>query len=149
MLKTLSLRDKVAQLVWPWLLGDYLAESSADWQRLVRHATEDHVGGIIISVGSPLDIAAKVNALQRASALPLLVSADLETGVGFRARGGYFLPNAIDLGGATTFPWVMALGASKDSALAYEMGLLRRLRTRVRHPQNQSLAGAGTSLISS
>lgn len=129
-LKTLSLRDKVAQLVWPWLLGDYLAESSAEWQRLVRHATEDHVGGIIISVGSPLDIAAKVNALQRASSLPLLVSADLETGVGFRARGGYFLPNAIDLGGATTFPWVMALGASKDSALAYEMGRVTALEGR-------------------
>ncbi len=129
-LQTLSLRDKVAQLVWPWLLGDYLAESSAEWQRIVRHATEDHVGGIIISVGSPLDIAAKINALQRASDLPLLVSADLETGVGFRARGGYFLPNAIDLGGATTFPWVMALGASKDSALAYEMGRVTALEGR-------------------
>lgn len=129
-LQTLSLRDKVAQLVWPWLLGDYVAESSAEWQRIVRHATEDHVGGIIISVGSPLDIAAKVNALQRASNLPLLVSADLETGVGFRARGGYFLPNAIDLGGATTFPWVMALGASKDSALAYEMGRVTALEGR-------------------
>jgi beta-N-acetylhexosaminidase len=129
-LRTLSLRDRVAQLVWPWILGDYVAESSGEWQRIVRHATEDHVGGIIISVGSPLDIAAKINALQRASDLPLLVSADLETGVGFRARGGYFLPNAIDLGGATTFPWVMALGASKDSALAYEMGRVTALEGR-------------------
>jgi beta-N-acetylhexosaminidase len=121
-LRSMSLRDKVAQLVWPWILGDYVAEGSAEWQRIVRHVTEDHVGGFIVSVGSPIEIAAKINALQRASALPLLVSADLETGVGFRARGGYFLPNAIDLGGATTFPWVMALGASNDTALAYDMG---------------------------
>jgi beta-N-acetylhexosaminidase len=49
------------------------------------------------------------------------VSADLETGVGFRARGGYFLPNAIDLGGATSFPWQMALGAVRDTSLAYGM----------------------------
>jgi beta-N-acetylhexosaminidase len=118
----MTLRDKVAQLVWPWILGDYVAEHSSEWQRIERYATEEHVGGFIVSVGSPVEIAAKINALQRASNLPLLISADLETGVGFRARGGYFLPNAIDLGGATTFPWVMALGAANDTAMAYEMG---------------------------
>jgi beta-N-acetylhexosaminidase len=122
LLSTMSLRDKAAQLVWPWILGDYVAEHSAEWQRIARYVTEDHVGGLIVSVGSPVEIATKINALQRLSELPLLVSADLETGVGFRARGGYFVPNAIDLGGATQFPWVMALGASNDTALAYEMG---------------------------
>lgn len=120
-LASLTLRDRVAQLVWPWILGDYVPEGSAEWQRIARFVTEDHVGGFIVSVGSPLDIAAKLNALQGISELPLLVSADLETGVGFRARGGFFLPNAIDLGGATTFPLQMALGASRDTALAYEM----------------------------
>lgn len=121
-LLTLPVRDKVAQLVWPWILGDYVAESSAEWSRVSRLVTEQHVGGIIVSVGSPIDVAVKLNALQRLSALPLLVSADLETGAGFRFRGGYFLPNAIDLGGATTFPWQMALGAIGDTALAYEYG---------------------------
>ncbi|MGQ0539595.1 MAG: glycoside hydrolase family 3 protein [Gemmatimonadaceae bacterium] len=129
-LGSLTLREKVAQLVWPWVLGDYVPEASSEWQRLERHVTEDRVGGIIVSVGSPTEIAAKVNALQRVSALPLLVSADLETGVGFRARGGYFLPNAIDLGGATSFPWLMALGASNDSALAYEMGRITAVEGR-------------------
>jgi beta-N-acetylhexosaminidase len=119
---TLSLRDKVAQLVWPWILGDYVPEGSAEWERLRRFVREDHVGGFIVSVGSPLDIAAKVNALQRESALPLLISADLETGAGFRARGGYFLPNGIELGGATVFPPQMAIGATRDSTLAYEVG---------------------------
>jgi beta-N-acetylhexosaminidase len=56
------------------------------------------------------------------SDLPLLVSADLEAGAGFRARGGYFLPNAIDLGGAVVFPPEMALGASGDTALAWAQG---------------------------
>jgi beta-N-acetylhexosaminidase len=120
--RSLTLRDKVAQLVWPWLLGDYVAEGSAEWGRLRALVRDQRVGGIIISVGSPLDIAAKVNALQRASTLPLLVSADMETGAGFRARGGFFTPNGIDLGGATTFPLQMALGASRDTALAYEVG---------------------------
>ena len=120
--RTLTLRDKAAQLVWPWLLGDYVAEGSAEWGRLRALVRDQRVGGIIVSVGSPLDIAAKVNALQRASAVPLLVSADMETGAGFRARGGFFTPNGIDLGGATTFPLQMAVGAARDTALAYDMG---------------------------
>lgn len=122
MLRTLPLRDKVAQLVWPWILGDYVAEGTAEWERLSRLVTEQHVGGFIVSVGSPMDVAVKVNALQRLSTLPLLMSADLETGAGFRFRGGAFLPNAIDLGGATNFPLQMALGAAGDTALAYDVG---------------------------
>jgi hypothetical protein len=37
-----------------------------------------HVGGLIVSVGSPLDIAAKLNRLQERSTLPLLIASDLE-----------------------------------------------------------------------
>ncbi len=120
-ISAMPLRDRIAQLVWPWVLGDYVPEGSAEWARIRGLVTEQHVGGFIVSVGSPIDIAAKVNALQELSGLPLLISADLETGAGFRARGGYFLPNAIDLGGATSFPWQMALGAVRDTALAYQM----------------------------
>jgi beta-N-acetylhexosaminidase len=121
-LATLSLRDKAAQLVWPWVLGDYTAADDPTYQRVERLVREQHLGGIIISVGSPTEIASKLNALQQASSLPLLVGADLETGAAFRARGGYFLPNAIDLGGATYFPYAMGIGATRDTAFAYEMG---------------------------
>jgi len=95
-LATMSLRDKAAQMVWPWVLGDYTATDDPTYQRVLGLVRDQHVGGVIISVGSPTEIASKLNALQRASALPLLVGADLETGAAFRARGGYFLPNAID-----------------------------------------------------
>lgn len=121
-LSRLTLRDRAAQMVWPWILGDYVAEHSAEWTRLRGLVRDEHVGGFIVSVGAPLEIAAKLNALQRASDLPLLMSADYEYGAGFRARGAYFLPNAIDLGGAVTFPPPMAIAATGDTALAYEMG---------------------------
>ena len=130
LIAAMPVRDRVAQLVWPFVLGDYVPEGSAEWARIKRLVTEQHVGGFIVSVGSPIDIAAKMNALQELSPLPLLVSADLETGVGFRARGGYFLPNAIDLGGATSFPWQMALGAVRDTALAYGMAKVTALEAR-------------------
>jgi len=121
-LATLALRDKAAQMVWPWVLGDYTAADDPTYRRVERLVREQHLGGIIISVGSPTEIASKLNALQQASSLPLLVGADLETGAAFRARGGYFLPNAIDLGGATYFPYAMGIGATRDTAFAYEMG---------------------------
>lgn len=130
LLAGMSLRDKAAQLVWPMVFGDYTPEGSATWQRIERFITTEHVGGIIMSVGSPLEIAEKLNAMQRLSAVPLLVGADLEFGAGFRARGGYFLPNAIDLGGATIFPPEMGLGATRDSALAYEQGRITALEGR-------------------
>lgn len=129
-LATMSLRDKAAQMVWPWMLGDYVAENNPTWERFQRYVTDDHVGGFIISVGSPTEIAYKLNALQRASRVPLIVGADFETGAGFRVRGGYFLPNAIDLGGATVFPLQMALGAARDSSLAYEQGRVTALEGR-------------------
>lgn len=117
----MPIRDRVAQLVWPFILGDYVPEGSREWDRIRTFVTEQRVGGFIVSVGGPMDIAAKVNALQALSTLPLLVSADLETGAGFRARGGTFLPNAIELGGATSFPFQMAIGATRDTSLAYAM----------------------------
>jgi len=129
-LATLSLRDKAAQMVWPWVLGDYTAADDPTYQRVERLVREQHLGGIIISVGSPTEIASKLNALQKVSTLPLLVGADLETGAAFRARGGYFLPNAIDLGGATYFPYQMGIGATRDTAFAYQMGRATALEGR-------------------
>ena len=127
----MTLRQKVAQMVWPFMLGRlYAATDAPSWTQLERLVTQEQVGGFIVSVGSPLDIATKINALQRASRVPLLFSADFETGAGFRVRGGYFLPNAIDLGGATVFPLQMALGAARDTALAYDVGRVTALEGR-------------------
>src|SRR5829696_7794800 len=59
-LATLSLRDKAAQMVWPWVLGDYTAADDPTYRRVERLVREQHLGGIIISVGSPTEIAAKL-----------------------------------------------------------------------------------------
>ena len=129
-LTRLSPRERAAQMVWPWVLGDYVSSRSAGWQRIDSLITSVKVGGIIMSVGSPLEIAAKINAMQRLAELPLLVSADLEYGAGYRARGGVFAPNGIDLGGATLFPPQMAVGATGDTTLAYEMGRITAVEAR-------------------
>jgi beta-N-acetylhexosaminidase len=129
-LATLSPRDKAAQLVWPQLFGDYAPTSTPGWIRIQDLIEQQHVGGFIVSIGSPIETAVKLNAMQRLSALPLIVGADYETGAGFRQRASYFLPNNIGLGGATMFPYQMGLGASRDTALAYQQGRITALEGR-------------------
>ena len=129
-LASLSLREKAAQIVWPSVYGDFVSGDSPQWRRLTAYIQKEKVGGFTISVGSPTEVAAKLNALQSMSQVPLLFGADLEAGAGFRARGGYFVPNAIDLGGAIVFPPEMAVGATRDTTLAYEQGKLTAIEGR-------------------
>jgi beta-N-acetylhexosaminidase len=121
-LQRLTLREKAAQMVWPSVWGDYAAADSRQWRQLRDWVEREHVGGLTISVGSPLEIAAKLNAIQAMADVPLLIGADYEFGAGYRARGGYFFPGGYDLGGAVVFPPQMAVGAARDTALAYEQG---------------------------
>lgn len=121
-LSTLTLREKAGQLIMPWVLADFAPEGSAGHRRIVEMVEEQGVGGVILSVGSPTEAAAKVNELQRRARLPLLVAADLERGAGYRFKGAVYLPGIIALGGATEFPPLMAVGATGDETLALEMG---------------------------
>jgi beta-N-acetylhexosaminidase len=106
----LSTRQQVAQLITPWLGGHYAAVDESTFVIATRWVDSLELGGIIISVGSPYDVAAKLNALQRRSRLPLLVSADLEWGAGMR------------LVGATAFPMMMSVGATGRAEDAYAVG---------------------------
>ncbi len=129
-LEDLGLVQKVAQLMMPFILGDYAPEGSSAFER-ARSMVRDHgVGGLIVSVGSPTEVASKLNWLQSLSELPLLVAADLENGAGMRFDGIVHAPTRIELGGATSFPSMMALGATGDAELAYEMGRVTAIEAR-------------------
>ena len=110
LLASLTVRQQVGQLVIPWLSGSYTALDDSLFQVAARWVDSLEIGGLIVSVGSPLDIATKLNALQQRSRLPLLVSADLEWGAGMRVVG------------ATAFPHIMAVGATGDPRDAYTIG---------------------------
>ena len=118
-LAALSVRDKVAQLVMPWIGGEYWSTDDSAMSAALRLVLEQHVGGFVVGLGgSAYDLAAKFNALQRASPLPLLVAADLESGPSARIRGG------------TSFPVNMALGASSRELDAYDVGRIVALEAR-------------------
>ena len=110
LLASLTVRQQVGQLVIPWLSGSYTALDDSLFQVAARWVDSLEIGGLIVSVGSPLDVATKLNALQQRSRLPLLVSADLEWGAGMRVVG------------ATAFPHIMAVGATGEPRDAYAIG---------------------------
>ncbi|MDQ2669418.1 MAG: hypothetical protein M3Y31_02185, partial [Gemmatimonadota bacterium] len=118
LLDSLPLRDRIAQIVMPWIGGGYTAFDEAGFERAARWVDSLHVGGIIISIGSPLDVAARLNRLQRLSPLPLLVASDLESGTTFRLVGG------------TPFPPNMGVGATGSEKDAYQVGRVTALEGR-------------------
>jgi beta-N-acetylhexosaminidase len=134
-LAAMTLDEKIGQLVVPGLNGVYTPVDSDACDRLERLVRERRVGGFHVFgggealppallnpvygtaggraiKGDALAIAALVNRLQRASALPLFFTADFEGGAGYIVDG------------ATRLPRAMALGATRDPALAERAGKL-------------------------
>src|SRR5438067_4222842 len=120
-LATLSLRDRVGQMVMVWMLGDYANTGDSAYAEVIRWVERDHIGGVSMSLGTPIEVAAKLNDLQRRSRVPLLVSADLEPGLG-RLEGGLFAHYMLDAGSATVFPTAMAIAATGRDDDAYQVG---------------------------
>ncbi|MGB2714892.1 MAG: glycoside hydrolase family 3 protein [Vicinamibacterales bacterium] len=129
MLAGMSVEEKVGQLLVSSFQSNFISTDSRTFDELSRIVLEYHVGGFLVFgatepaptvllnptygtvvLGQPLEAASTINRLQAISKLPLLNTADFETGVGFRIQG------------ATTFPRAMAFGAAGDDKLAYEAG---------------------------
>lgn len=118
LLDSLPLRAKVGQLVMPWIPGSYTAADDPGFRRALAWVDSLQVGGIIVSIGSPLDIAAKLNVLQQHARIPLLIASDLEGGSAMRLTGG------------TAFPTNMGVGATGRELDAYEMGRITAIEGR-------------------
>ena len=117
-LATLSLEARAAQLVMPWMPGTYTAADDATFLKVRRWVDSLGVGGIIVSIGSPLDVAARLNSLQQAARVPLLVASDLEAGTSFRLVGG------------TPFPPNMGVAATWTERDAWQVGRVTALEGR-------------------
>ena len=114
----MSPREKIAQLVVPWIAGTYMADDDPTFTKIVSWVDSLRVGGLIVSIGSPLDIAAKLNTLQRHARVPLLIASDLEAGTALRLTGG------------TAFPSNMGIGATGRDQDAYAMGRITAIEGR-------------------
>ena len=109
-LDTLTLEEKVGQMLATYTFGYFKSVDDPDYLRLKSLIRDVHVGGISTFRGYPLEQSALLNDLQASSPIPLLIAQDMEWGTGMRVNG------------ATVFPRAMAVGATRDSVLAYAMG---------------------------
>jgi beta-N-acetylhexosaminidase len=126
----LPLRRKVAQLVFPRIGGAFLPAEGEVIERIRRWIVDDGVGGVIATVGPPLEAAATFNLLQGLADVPLLVTADMEHGPGQLLNGGVVLPWGFENGTATRFPPAMGLAATGDPRFAWELGRVTALEGR-------------------
>src|ERR1039458_2309350 len=126
-LKKMTLREKLGQLLMVSFFGVFDSAESPEYKEVLRDVEENHVGGLIIVTDrGPLGIersqvyptAVATNELQRRAKVPLLVGADFESGTGMRLDEG------------TSFPSAMAIGATGDPKLAYEVGKATALEAR-------------------
>ncbi len=126
-LASLTLEEKVGQLFIADLVAVYSNRESPNFRLALEWVRTYHVGGFVLAGGIVTDIALMTNALQRESKIPLLINGDLEGGLWFnhpyiwqRGRAPE-LPRFIG-GGGTSFPSLMAIGATGNPWYAYEFG---------------------------
>ena len=108
---SMSLDEKVGQLFVYVTPGTFVNESSSSYTELIRQVRENHIGGIHWATWTNVfEGAFLTRRLQQAARVPLLVSADLEAGVGMRFAD------------TTYWPWPMAVAATGDAELARRQG---------------------------
>jgi len=109
-LESLSLDEKIGQLFIVGARGVFMGESSWAYQQLLHHVHDNHVGGFIWFQSNVYETAMLDRKLNEESRVPLLISADLESGVGMRFLDTTFWPSA------------MAVAATGDPSLAEAEG---------------------------
>lgn len=121
-LASLTLEQKVGQMLMARIEGGYENRNSTGMRRAEKLIRTYGLGGYAIGIGTPPEVALKINTLQGFSRLPLLIAADLEWGSGMRLWRPTYLPYGSEGGGGTAFPFNMGIGAIGDPAWADTAG---------------------------
>ena len=117
--RSMSLRDKAAQLIIVEIYGELANTRSAEYRKYQHLIRDLHVGGVIVTGHSlnggvrnaePYAMAALLNRLQKLARTPLFVAADFERGASMRVNS------------TTAWPYSMAFGAAQDLAAVTEEG---------------------------
>lgn len=109
-LAKMSLDEKVGALIFPVTSGTFTSQSSDDFAAIRDNIVKYRVGGYHIEGdgGNPASAALLITRMQQLAAIPLLITADFEGGVGSGFQGG------------TRFPRGMAMGATGNTQYAYD-----------------------------
>jgi beta-N-acetylhexosaminidase len=134
-LSSMTTEEKVGQLFIADLVAVYSHKESPNFKLAQDFVQKYHVGGFVLAGGNISDIALMTNALQRISRIPLIINADVEGGLWFNhpyiwARGRAPELLRFVIGGGTSFPSLMAVGATGNPHFAYEFGRITALEAR-------------------
>ncbi len=114
-MKSMTLREKAAQLIVIPFSGHPMHTRSREYKKFQHLVAQERVGGLILinvangrisSKADPLEVAGFLNGMQKSAKIPLLVAGDFERGASMR------------LDDTTMFPYAMAFGATGDPKLA-------------------------------
>ncbi|HYP25392.1 MAG TPA: glycoside hydrolase family 3 N-terminal domain-containing protein [Blastocatellia bacterium] len=114
-LASLSMDEKIGQLIVPAIVGMFRTQDSEAFQQVRRDITEFHVGGYLLlgeqsTIHEPAGAALLIRRMQEMARTPLFITADFEGGVGLRFTG------------ATRLPRAMAIGATASEEMAFQAG---------------------------
>jgi len=118
-LEQLPLREKIGQLILMSRRAIFMNENSEQWKTIQNDIKNNNIFGYHIWGGDVLTLHHYTQKMQKMAKTPLVFTADFERGVGF----------LID--GATTFPFNMAFGATRDPELAYKFGKYSAIESRL------------------
>jgi beta-glucosidase-like glycosyl hydrolase/CubicO group peptidase (beta-lactamase class C family) len=119
LIDTMSLHDKCAQMMMVPVYRNYMYNYSPYYKSTISYIRDEKVGGVIMFQGELQQQIEFISKAQKLSDIPLLIASDFERGLGTR------IDNILE------FPHAMALGASVNSAYAYEMGRAIAIESRL------------------
>ena len=109
-LKSLTLREKIGQMIVTGVLGDYKNVNGEKFAEVKKQILENKVGGFVFYRGDVLELAALTNEMQSIAQIPLFMAADFERGLPMQIRSG------------TSFTHNMGIAAAGNSQDAYRKG---------------------------
>lgn len=115
---TLSLREKCAQLVFPYAYGSDPQKDKRNYNRITKLVEEEKVGGVLFLSGDIENQTKIINELQSLANVPLLISSDFERGLGIRLKD------------AVEFPYQMAFAAAGNPYYSFLMGKITSVEAR-------------------
>ena len=117
-LKKLSLREKIAQMMIYRMHLKYDSITPEKWEEITGLVSGDGIGGIHLWSGDGSSSLAFINEIQKRSKVPIIFDADIERGFGQRFPSG------------TDFPPMMAITATGNPKNAYEVGKIVALESK-------------------
>lgn len=116
--RSMSIDERIGQLISARAHSPYKSSDDPGYAELFDHVDRHHVGGFIFFQGEVFGQAILASELEERSKYPLLFSQDAEWGVGMR------------LFETTTFPNMMAVGASGNPDHAYTVGRVTAIESK-------------------